>query len=451
MIDYEYALANKIVVLKEDDKNIQILSKDEITNDILHQLSGKFSKNIVITNDKKYNFEKYFEEYYCISQIDEAIKKEFNNLLNTNIENLFAYIMKKSNEFSSSDIHIIADEDTFVIKFRINSILRTFARINVDKGQSIIRIIKLKSNIEISKTITPLEGRFDYAEMSYRVSIIPTVFGEKITLRILGNVKNIYTFTDIGMSNDEQSLLMRKIEKSSGFIIVTGATGSGKSTTMFTMIHYLNDGTKNIVSIEDPVEYKINGVTQIQIEKERQIDFHNILKFVLRQDPQIINVGEIRDELTAKLAIQSANTGHLVFSTMHTNDSISSITRLKDLKVENYEISNALSLIISQRLIRTLCPYCKRKYTPNIKTLKYYDLDANATYYEKVGCPHCYHTGYDNQIAIFEMLDIDEDVKKLISNDELAINDINITTLKDKIKNLVQIGITSIEELSKYV
>ena len=451
MIDYSNAYENKIVLLNETTTYADILSKYELDYDTINNIKNLIKKDVNVIYDKKYNFEKYFEEYYSIVNVDSSINNEFLSILDKNIDILFDYIIKKAHSFSSSDIHIICEDNCFVIKFRINSILRTFSRIKEDKGQALLRIIKLKSNIELSKTLSPLEGRFDYENLTYRVSIIPTVFGEKITLRVLGNIKNIYTFADIGLSDEDQALLLRKIHKNSGFIIITGSTGSGKSTTLFTIMHRLNDGTKNIISIEDPVEYKINGITQIQVSQEKQIDFHNILKFVLRQDPQIINIGEIRDYDTAKMAIQSANTGHLVFSTMHTNDSISSINRLKDLGIVDFDIANSLNLIISQRLIRTLCPYCKKEYIPNTEILNYYKLDKNKTYFKKCGCNNCYHTGYDNQIAVFEILEVDDNIKHLIQMNNLEEKNIKIITIKDKIKNLVQNGITTIEELSKYM
>lgn len=451
MIDYEFAKENDIVEITRQEGKRCILSKHSLNDDAIKYLREKLGKDIEFTTDKRYNFNKIFEETYSITLTDEKINSEFKEVLTKDIESLFVYIMKKAHDFLSSDIHIIMEEQDCTIKFRINSLLRTFAKIDINRANSLIRVIKLKSDIEITKTLSPLEGRFDYDDLSYRVSIIPTVNAEKLSIRVLGNIKDIYTFSDLGLNEKQISILTEKITKSKGFIIVTGATGTGKSTSMFTILHYLNDGTKNIISIEDPVEYKIDGVTQIQVSQEKEIDFQNILKFVLRQDPQIINIGEIRDEDTAKIAVQSANTGHLVFSTMHTNDSISSISRLYDLGVEAFEIADALSLIISQKLIRILCPHCKKSTNLDENILHHYKLDKEGTYYEKVGCPHCFHTGYMSQKAVFEFLDVDENIKDMIAKNELKLENINLISIEDEIKKLVQTGLCDIEEMVKYI
>ena len=451
MLDYAFAKENKIVEITRQDGKRCILSKNPLDDDAIKQLRKKLGKDIEFTADKRYNFKKIFEETYSITLTDEKINSQFKEVLSKDIESLFAYIMKKAHDFLSSDIHIIMEEDDCTIKFRINSLLRTFAKIDINRANSLIRVIKLKSDIEITKTLSPLEGRFDYDDLSYRVSIIPTVTAEKLSIRVLGNIKDIYTFSDLGLTEEQIRILTEKITKSKGFIIVTGATGTGKSTSMFTILHYLNDGTKNIISIEDPVEYKIDGVTQIQVSQEKEIDFQNILKFVLRQDPQIINIGEIRDEDTAKIAVQSANTGHLVFSTMHTNDSISSISRLYDLGVEAFEIADALSLIISQTLIRILCPHCKKSINLDESVLEHYKLDKEGEYFEKVGCPHCFHTGYMSQKAVFEFLDVDENIKDMIAKNELKLENINLISIEDEIKKLVQTGLSDIEEMVKYI
>lgn len=451
MIDYEFAKENDIVEITRQEGKRCILSKHSLNDDAIKYLREKLGKDIEFTTDKRYNFNKIFEETYSITLTDEKINSQFKEVLSKDIESLFAYIMKKAHDFLSSDIHIIMEEQDCTIKFRINSLLRTFAKIDINRANSLIRVIKLKSDIEITKTLSPLEGRFDYDDLSYRVSIIPTVNAEKLSIRVLGNIKDIYTFSDLGLNEKQISILTEKITKSKGFIIVTGATGTGKSTTMFTILHYLNDGTMNIISIKDPMEYKIDGVTQIQVSQEKEIDFQNILKFVLRQDPQIINIGEIRDEDTAKIAVQSANTGHLVFSTMHTNDSISSISRLYDLGVEAFEIADALSLIISQKLIRILCSHCKKSTNLDENILNHYKLDKEGTYYEKVGCPRCFHTGYSSQKAVFEFLDVDKNVKDMIAKNKLDIVNINLISIEDEIKKLVQTGLCDIEEMVKYI
>lgn len=216
------------------------------------------------------------------------------------------------------------------------------------------------------------------------------------------------------------------------------------------MMHHLNNGEKNIISIEDPVEYKLSGVTQIQISQNKSIEFENILKFVLRQDPDIINIGEIRDDITAKLAVRAANTGHLVLSTMHTGSSVSAISRLMDLSIEPYEIVSSLRLVISQRLIRVLCPDCKVQYTSN-EDIANLGIKSGEKYYKKSYCTKCYGTGYSEQKAIFEMLEVTDEVKKLIGENMLNQESVSIKILRDYLLEMLKKGETSVEEVYRYI
>lgn len=418
--------------------------------DFLNELIKKFGENIQLIYDKKFNFDKMFEEYYSMIRLDEELKNEFDTAISKGAKEFFEHIVKKALYIDASDIHIFDNASNCMIKLRINGQLITYSQITKEQTNTLIRIIKLSCGLDISRTIAPTEGRFTFDRNDFRVSIVPTVDGEKIDIRILGNTKHIYRFDDISLDITQQEIIKKHINKNSGLILVTGPTGSGKSTTLFTMMHYLNDGSKNIISIEDPVEYKLDGVTQIQISHAKSIEVENILKFVLRQDPEIINIGEIRDEMTARLAIRASNTGHLVLSTMHTNSSISAIGRLLDLGIEPYEIISSLSLIISQRLVRQLCPDCKIEYTLE-KNNEYLGLKAGQTYFKSSHCKNCFGTGYFSQKAIFEILELNQEVKNLIKNNELTYQKINIKTLKEHLLNMLEKGETSVEEISKYI
>lgn len=453
-----FDIANKygVILAKTSSDQATLISKYESVDlEKRKFFEDYFKKEIVFIYDKKINFDKEFDLIYSIIQSDEEEKKYLSKILQKSIEDFFSYMIEKSIKLHSSDIHISNELDKYNIKFRIDGTLKTWTNLSLEEGAALIRIIKIKSKLPISQTVSPLEGRFDYVyerrKVDFRVSILPTILGEKISIRILGNIRDIYDFEDIGMDSEEIKILKENIGKNSGFVVVTGPTGSGKSTTLFTILHYLNDGSKNIISIEDPVEYIIPGVTQLSISKEKKISFEDIIRFILRQDPEIINIGEIRDEITAKTAFDASQTGHLVFSTLHTKSSVDTIERLHDLGVEGFILSRNLSLVISQRLIRTLCPECKEKIEISEDEIKYYNLSKDGEYYRARGCMDCYFTGYKDRAAIFEMLVIDDEVRELIKNKDIKSLEKRITSIAYKILKKVELGETSLEEAKRFI
>lgn len=453
-----FDIANKydVIYTKNTKDEVVFLSKYEIIETkkraALEEMFGKKAKFIY---DKKVNFDKEFGLIYSIVGSDTDEIKKINELLDKGIEDFFDYMIETSIKMYSSDIHIANEIDTYYIKFRIDGMLKTWVKLSNEKGEALIRIIKIKSSLPISKTVSPLEGRFDFGyglrKVDFRVSILPTVLGEKISIRILGNIREIYDFEDIGMDNDEIDIIKRAIKKQSGFVIVTGPTGSGKSTTLFTILHFLNNGKSNIISIEDPVEYVIPGVTQLAISKEKNISFDDIIKFVLRQDPQVINIGEIRDNTTAKTAFDAAATGHMVFSTLHTRSAVDTVQRLYDLNIESFILSQNLSLVISQRLVRTLCPHCKEKDELSQDEIEFYNLSKDIDYYKAVGCKECYFTGYKDRKAVFEILEVDDISRKIIKDADIELLRKNVISLEEKIKKLVQLGEVSLEEAKRYI
>lgn len=449
-LSYDNAKRYGAVPIFSDKNKTVLLCKNFLNKDTKNALTKNSHEQVEFVCDKKYNFAKEFEEYYSMVRLDDELKKDLDVSLVLGAKIFFEHILSISLKLKSSDIHIYDDSSTCSIKLRINGQLRTYATIDKQNAGSLIRIIKLNCGLDISRTVAPIEGRFTYEDTDCRVSIIPTVYGEKINIRILGNTKDIYDFNDIGMDNFQIKTVKKYLSKNSGLILLTGPTGSGKSTTLFAMMHHLNNGEKNIISIEDPVEYKLSGVTQIQISQNKSIEFENILKFVLRQDPDIINIGEIRDDITAKLAVRAANTGHLVLSTMHTGSSVSAISRLMDLSIEPYEIVSSLRLVISQRLIRVLCPDCKVQYTSN-EDIANLGIKSGEKYYKKSYCTKCYGTGYSEQKAIFEMLEVTDEVKKLIGENMLNQESVSIKTLRDYLLEMLKKGETSVEEVYRYI
>lgn len=456
IIDFDTANKMKIIPIKSSSEKISILSKNPLKSEEQNYIENISKLEVEIIKDKRKNFEKLFEETYNICQQVNSFKEEFIKLeYKNNIAVLAEFIFVSSIKLKASDIHITGEKEKIIVKFRVDGILRTFIYLKLEEGELLVRYIKIKSNIDISRTVRPLEGRFSwelYGEnMDFRISIIPTIYGEKITVRLLGMKENIFLLEDIGFSFEEIEIIKRRINTTSGFVLLCGPTGSGKSTTLFAILNAINNGQRNIVSIEDPVEYYMDGVTQIDISKEKNMEFYSTLKFVLRQDPDIITIGEIRDFETADTSLKASITGHLVFSTVHTKSSIGVLERLIDLGVKPYIVANAVSLIISQRLIRKLCESCKTKQSSSALELDCFNIPIGTTIFEAVGCEKCYGTGYKGRMPIFEILEIDDQIKGFIKNRDLKPLRSSIIPLKEKIKNTIIDGGTSFAEGYKYI
>lgn len=456
IINYEIAKKYKIVPIKICEDKLFVLSERYLHSADKRRIEEKFNLKLEVVTDKRKNFHKILEETYNICEQVEEFKNKFKTLeYNENISYLADFIFEASIILNASDIHVIGEKNKYIVKFRVNGNLRTFIALQQEEGDSLIRFIKIKSNIDIARITKPLEGRFSWdissENMDFRISIVPTIYGEKITVRLLGMGRNIFLLEDIGFSKEELSIIKRRINSSSGFILLCGPTGSGKSTTLFAVLNDINNGKRNIVSIEDPVEYYMDGVTQIDISKEKNMDFSNTLKFILRQDPDIITIGEIRDFETADISLKASITGHLVFSTVHTKNSVGVLERLIDLGVKPYIVANAVSLIISQRLLRTLCESCKISRKSTEKELDFFDIPIGSEVFESAGCENCYGTGYIGRIPIFELLEINESNENYIKSRELNFVSLKVIPLKEKIKNAILGGRTSFDEGCKYI
>ncbi len=394
---------------------------------------------------------KYYEEQN--NSICETVP-EYNTNYNTvksneKVDEILDFILRSAIDLSASDIHLESISSSMVVKFRIDSMLRTFLLLDSRYSNQIIRFIKLKCNIDISKTLHPLEGRFslDFSQISIdcRISIIPTIKGEKLTIRLLNINDSKLNIEEIGFSKEELDLVKTKINLMSGFVLVCGPTGSGKSTTLCALINDINDGTKNIITIEDPVEYFIDGVVQVNISKNEDYRFSNMLKFSLRQDPDVLMIGEIRDDETADISLKASITGHLVFSTIHTKSSVGVIERLVDLKMQPYLIADAVSLIINQRLVRILCDKCKTIDSASK------DLFSNDTVYKACGCQECLGTGYKGRKAVFEILEITNTDAELIRTKKWDKLENKYVSLESKIISMIKRGDTSVEEGYRYI
>src|SRR3989337_32364 len=363
----------------------------------------------------------------------------------------------------ASDIHIEPDKSKLRIRYRVDGMLYEVMTYNMDVYPAIVSRIKVMANLDIAERRLPQDGRIQVMvegrSVDLRFSSMPGILGEKIVLRILDKNSVILDLNQLGFSIDTLSNFKRLLKHPYGLIPVTGPTGSGKTTTLYAAMNFLNSIDKNIVTIEDPVEYQMDIINQNQVREAIGLTFSVILRHTLRQDPDIIMVGEIRDKETAEIAIQSSLTGHLVLSTLHTNDSPSAITRLLDMGIEPYLISSSLTGVIAQRLVRTICPKCKILYYPSTTILEQYGWkeERHLQLAKGKGCPECYDSGYKGRMGLYELLEVTEDVQSLILTNP-SLEEIrrhlkgkgNITMEIEGVKR-VREQLTTFEEVSRAV
>lgn len=363
----------------------------------------------------------------------------------------------------ASDIHLEPQEGEMVVRMRIDGILRKILTVPANLQSNVISRLKIMGGMNISERKIPQDGRamvqVRHHEIDLRISSMPTIYGEKIVLRLLDKSGHTITKQSIGLEGTDLQKYDALLKNSSGVILIVGPTGSGKSTTMCAMLQELANEETNLMTLEDPVEYNIPGVNQCQINEKTGMTFAAGLRAILRQDPDVISVGEIRDGETGAIAIRAAITGHLVLSTLHTNDAVSAIDRLVDIGVEPYLISSALRGVISQRLVRKVCPHCKKAYRPEAEELAMLGLpeDANVQFYRGEGCQECYHTGYKGRRAVFEIFMLNGRIRRMVTEgakyDALlrAAVETNFVTMRENCRNLVLRGEISAAEAARAI
>jgi len=367
---------------------------------------------------------------------------------------------------NASDIHFEPRENEMIIRLRVDGVLYQALTVPKNTQNSVIARIKVMSGMDIAEHRIPQDGRSNVRvrqlDVDLRVSTLPTIFGEKVTIRLLNKSRSLLTMQGIGLTGKNLEKFNYLIHNNtSGVILIVGPTGSGKSSTMYTMLSELNTEQVNIVSLEDPVEYHMDGVNQVQINEKQGMTFASGLRSILRQDPDIISVGEIRDRETAQIAIRAAITGHLVLSTVHTNNAVSTVDRLLDMEVEPYLLSTALKGVISQRLVRRICPNCRKAYTPTEEEERMMDIPAaehgKHQFYRGAGCPDCYNTGFRGRIAAFEIFVITGEVARAIherkGQDEFdrAVKNSGFEPMIRNCRQLVLDGVTTVEEAYRAV
>jgi type IV pilus assembly protein PilB len=319
----------------------------------------------------------------------------------------------------ASDIHIDPAEEKVRVRGRIDGVLHELYSYPPELHQSVASRIKVLSNLDISERRQPQDGGFHHSEGSrpvdIRVSTLPTTYGEKLVLRLLDKEKMKGTLSQMGMSPEIESEVQTLLQRPHGIIFITGPTGSGKTTTLYSMLHQINAIEKNIITVEDPIEFKFDVINQVQVNEKAGLTFAGLLRNILRQDPDVVMIGEVRDQETADLAIRAALTGHLVLSTIHTNDAVSTPTRLMDMGIEPFLLASGLSAVLAQRLVRVLCTHCRKKVPlseSDARMLGAKFLKAGTPVFEPTGCEKCLHSGYHNRIALFELMLVDDFVKR---------------------------------------
>jgi type IV pilus assembly protein PilB len=414
------------------------------------------SMEIEAQTDVEKAADKRAEEIQIASLQDMAGEAPVVRLVNT----IFAQAIREG----ASDIHISPQQTSIHVRFRIDGKLHEVPSPPKSLFLPITARMKILANMDITVSRIPQDGRFtirmEKREINIRVSTMPTIYGENVVLRLLDMSSGIYSLDRLGMIETDKDKIDTMIRKAYGMILSTGPTGSGKSTSLYSILNELNRPDTHLITLEDPVEYRIDNIRQVQLNRKAGMTFAGGLRSILRQDPDIIMVGEIRDSETAAISIQAAQTGHRVLSTIHTNDAAGAITRLIDMGVEPFLVSLALLVSFAQRLVRTICPYCKESYMPTKAALSAWGLEnvENANFQRGKGCYQCLNTGYTGRTGIFEVLVNDEMIQELILQQKsaqeitrIAVKEGKLRTLKEDAASKVLQGITTLEEAASAV
>ena len=462
---------NKILVAISDPDDMSVIEDVKMSSRMDASIVLASAENIRSAIERYYrNAELFYreeqEEVQTVSFVSDDTAKKMDEIEssvnNTPVVKLVNNLVQQAYIRQASDIHIEPFENDVLVRMRIDGDLIEVMRLAPNTLASVISRIKILSGMNIAEKRIPQDGRFDYTnddfKVDLRVSTIPTMYGEKCVMRLLNTGgENLLTFEQLGMSRDTIARFDHMLSAPNGIILVTGPTGSGKSTTLYAVLNKLRKPTINITTIEDPVEKQMFGINQVQVNSKAGMTFASGLRALLRQDPDVIMIGEIRDYETAEIAVRASITGHLVLSTLHTNDAVSSIVRLIDMGVPPYLVSASVNAIIAQRLVKRLCPYCKRKRTVSDSDKLLLDDAGIKDVYEPVGCPECNHVGYSGRIAIYEIVEMDHRIRKMISA-ETPIDDVRRAAaengaefLADSLRELVRKGITSMDEFNRII
>jgi len=473
IIPDKVARRQKAIVFARDASGVKIALSDPTNRVIPALIARKTGQNVSVY---------YASEGEIISTItlyEKALQKTIDELLHEYVQQVTLFkgdlpIIKVVDELinaayydRASDIHIEPEDKTSLIRFRVDGVLQDVLRVPREIHDRVISRIKVLSNLRTDEHMSAQDGKMtahlENEDLDIRVSILPVSDGEKAVLRLLSSHLREFTLSDLGMNSKDLSKVTNAFARSFGMILSTGPTGSGKTTTIYAILKILNTREKNIMTIEDPVEYRIHGANQVQVNAKTNLTFANGLRSILRQDPNVIFVGEIRDSETAGIAVNAALTGHLVLSTLHTNDAATAIPRLIDMKIEPYLVASTVSVVVAQRLVRLVCPFCKVeqkmpiseivKHFPQETVQKYFGSGSEAKVFIGKGCKNCRQTGYVGRVGLFEVLEITKGIRQLITEKadadvigQKAIEEGMKTMLDDGLEKVAR-GVTSIDEV----
>ena len=450
-------LADGLKYLTKLTLQVEVAFLDENSYEILlHRYLEQKNDKVLDSSFSLDEQEEFLEDNISLSLFlktsSDILKDEESAPIIKFVNSLFYQAIKKD----ASDIHIESHENKGIVRFRIDGVLIKHVDIDKHVVNLIVNRIKVISNLDISEKRVPQDGRtivkIAKKSLDIRVSVLPTYYGERVVMRILMDSSNIPTLEALGFDKELTQQFESLLSHSYGMILVTGPTGSGKSTTLHSFLKTISTPEKNIITIEDPVEYKADSINQIQVNPKANLTFSSGLRSILRQDPDVVMVGEIRDSETAKIAIQAALTGHLMFSTLHTNNSTAAITRLIDMGIEEFLISSSLLGVLSQRLVRKLCPHCKEEDKLHISIKKELDIDEKLIFYKAKGCKKCSFTGYSGRVAVGEFFMLNDDVRSMLKKEmkdfeiREAMQKKGLVLLSTKIESLLKSGTTSLQE-----
>jgi len=470
MIPYAFVpnTINQVKVAMVDPMDMSAIDDFSIVTNLLVVPSVATTRDILIALDRYYGDTETIKaaQEYAREREDLAAKLAEGDLSSQDVQSspvvqLVTSMVEQAARQRASDIHIEAKEDSVRVRFRIDGSLYEKFTYSIHLLPAIMARLKIIGGMDIAEKRKPQDGRFtilvDKREYDIRVSVLPTVYGEKCVMRLAQKKALTRNKSELGFSPSELKAFDDILKNPNGILLVTGPTGSGKSTTLYTALSELNKEDVNIVTVEDPVEANIDGINQVQVNVKAELTFASALRSILRQDPDIIMIGEIRDGETAQIAVQASITGHLVVSTLHTNSAAGSISRLINMGVEGYLLADSLVGIIAQRLVRRLCPYCKKPHliTDTERRIMGIRSDVNPEIYEPVGCERCDNTGYSGRIGIYEIMKITPPLKELISKNA-SVSELKqmgmregMHTLRQSATMLVIKGITSVHEMIK--
>ena len=473
LVPYEVAKSKNILPLRVEDDILIVAMQDIndiITIDYLRKITQKTVKFVVAD---RVSIAKYVEIYYY--QMSNPIETEIAEIIKQSLENkevdiphLVDLILNNAIKDKATDVHITPERSAIHVFYRIDGVLKHYFSLPTKLHAQIVARIKIICNLDISETRKPQDGSFSHSflneDFDLRVSTLPTNYGENIVLRLLGKETSIFSLSRLGMTEANSKKIQSYFSKPYGIVLIVGPTGSGKTTTLYSALRKVNSLEKNVVTIEDPIEYKFTFIKQTQLHEKSGYTFDVAIRAFMRQDPDVMLVGEIRDQQTAELAVRASITGHLVLSTMHTNDAIGAIPRLIDLNIPPYLIASGLLGVIAQRLVRKLCNYCKKEVQMSEQELQDAGIPQgiiekypNYTICEPVGCEYCKKTGYSGREAVVEILDVDKEIESLITQEVSSLELLKVAkskgmhTLKEDGYIKVLRGITSFAEVNRVI